>query len=255
MATCHRGSGQPLDEVTNMPRKEQPVVDTNVELQEDPHSKDADQFEDLEHDLCHHIHAEEREPTESLHCIESELQGLSISLNASAPTEPLKEVWKHYMDTLCSAQKQTNFTTLLLQDISIFTGQETTLLEDWLTDIETVADLTSERQTKLAQAKSKDLTHTLISEALTSGKSWDKIKDLLRLKICNSDIHTSILLCKCRFLILFLYMNQKVFLTNRIIFVERDKLLTGYSCLPQVQKKMFFKTILYKHEVYQKMFI
>ena len=45
-------------------------------------------------------------------------------------------------------------------------------------------------RTKLAQAKSKGLTHTLITEALTSCKCWDDIKDLLCLKICNSDIHT-----------------------------------------------------------------
>ena len=55
-------------------------------------------------------------------------------------------------------------------------------------DIETVADLTDESRTKLAQAKSKHLTHTLITEALTSGKCWEEIKDLLHLKICNSDI-------------------------------------------------------------------
>ena len=29
-------------------------------------------------------------------------------------------------------------------------------------------------------------------EALTSGKCWEEIKDLLHLKICNSDIHTSV---------------------------------------------------------------
>ena len=58
--------------------------------------------------------------------------------------------------------------------------------------IEIVADLTAESQTKLAQAKSKGLTHTLITEAITSGKPWDDIKDVLQLKICSSDIHTSI---------------------------------------------------------------
>ena len=31
----------------------------------------------------------------------------------------------------------------------------------------------------------------LISEALNLDKSWDEIKDLLHLKICNLDIHTS----------------------------------------------------------------
>ena len=44
-----------------------------------------------------------------------------------------------------------------------------------LVDIETAADLTAETQTKLAQAKSKGLTHTLITEAVTSGKSLDNI--------------------------------------------------------------------------------
>ena len=49
-----------------------------------------------------------------------------------------------------------------------------------------------ESRTKLAQAKSKGLTHTLITEGLTSGKCWDDIKDLLHLKLCNLDIHTSV---------------------------------------------------------------
>ena len=53
---------------------------------------------------------------------------------------------------------KTNFTNSLLQDISIFTGYDTTLLEDWLIDIETANDLTMESRTKLAQAKLKGLT-------------------------------------------------------------------------------------------------
>ena len=50
-------------------------------------------------------------------------------------------------------------------------------------DIETAADLTAESRTKLGEGKSKGLTCTLITEAITSGKSWDNIKDLLQLKI------------------------------------------------------------------------
>ena len=96
------------------------------------------------------------------------------------------------MDILCTAQKQTNFTNTLLQDITIFNGNDTTQLEDWLVDIETAANLSGESRTKLAQAKSKGLTHTLITEALTSGKCWDDITDLLCLKICNCDIHTPV---------------------------------------------------------------
>ena len=59
-------------------------------------------------------------------------------------------------------------------------------------EIETVAHLSVESQTGLALAKSKGLTHTLITEALTSGKCLDDIKDILHLKLCNSDIHTSV---------------------------------------------------------------
>ena len=47
--------------------------------------------------------------------------------------------------------------------------------------------------------------------------------------------------CKCRFLILFLYMNQRVFSLTGLFFVKRNKLLTGYSWLHQVLKKMSFK--------------
>ena len=92
-------------------------------------------------DLCQ---AGEGQPLEALNCIECELQRLSISLCPSAPPEPLGDMLKHYTDTLCSAQKWTNFTASLLQDIPIFTGHDPTLLEDWLVDIETDADQTSE---------------------------------------------------------------------------------------------------------------
>ena len=63
---------------------------------------------------------------ETLNHIENELQRLSISLNPPAPTEPLGEVIKHYMNTLCSAQKQTNLTNFLLQDMPVFNGHDTT---------------------------------------------------------------------------------------------------------------------------------
>ena len=143
-------------------------------------------------DLCQHIQAGEGQPSEDLNCIEHKLQRLSISHCPSAPLEPLEDVLKQSIDTLCSAQNQTNFTNTLIQDITIFNGNDATQLEDWLVDIETAADLAAESRTTLAQAKSKGLTHTLITEALTSGKFWEDIKDLLHLKICNPDIHTSV---------------------------------------------------------------
>ena len=113
-------------------------------------------------------------------------------LNPPAPIETLRDLIKHYTNTLSSAQKQTNLTNALLQDILVFNGHDATQLEDWLVDIEAAADLTAESRTKLAQAKSKGLTCTLMSEAITSGNSWDHIKDVLQLNICNCDIHTSI---------------------------------------------------------------
>ena len=55
---------------------------------------------------------------------------------------------------------------------------------------ETAADLKDESQAKLAKAKSRGLSHTLVTEAINSGKSWEEIKDILQLKLCNANIHT-----------------------------------------------------------------
>ena len=108
------------------------------------------------------------------------------------PLEPVEEVLHQYTNTLCNAQKNMSFVNSLLQDITILNGNDSSQLEDCLTDIETTSDLTGKSRTKLAQAKSKGLIRTLISEALTSNKTWDEIKDILHLKICNSDIHMSV---------------------------------------------------------------
>ena len=80
----------------------------------------------------------------------------------------------------------------MLQDIPTLNGNDSSQLGDWLTDIETASKLTGKSRTKLAQAKSKGLVRTLILEALTLHKTREEIKDSLHLKLCNSDIHTSI---------------------------------------------------------------
>ena len=67
----------------------------------------------------------------------------------------------------------------ILQDIPVFNEHDTTKLEDWLTDIATAADLTSESRERLAKAKSRGLIHIIVTEAITLNKSWDEIKDLL----------------------------------------------------------------------------
>ena len=180
--------------------------DTDVDILHNFHHEDTDDFENTEQenhtslaaitreldDLHHRVQAGEGQPTEALHCIECKIQRLSIALCPSAPLEPLNDILKQHMDTLCSAQKQTNFTNTLIQDISIFNGNDSTQLEDWLMDIETAPDLSDESRTTLAQARSKGLTHTLITEALNLGMCWDEIKDILHLKLCNTDINTSV---------------------------------------------------------------
>ena len=114
------------------------------------------------------------------------------TLTLCPPSEPIEEVLERYTDTLCNAHKKTSLGSSLLQDISTLNGQDSSQLEDWLTDIEMASELTGESRTKLAQAKSRGLVRTLISEALTSQKTWEEIKDSLCLKISNTDIHTSI---------------------------------------------------------------
>ena len=52
---------------------------------------------------------------------------------------PIEEVLDKYTGTLCTAQKETFLESSLLQDIPILNGQDSSQLEDWLTDIETVS--------------------------------------------------------------------------------------------------------------------
>ena len=130
------------------------------------------------------------EPREAIHEIEQRLNNLTLTLRHQ--NTPLKNVLDRYTETLCTAQKKTSLESSLLQDIPILNGQDSSQLEDWLTDIETASELTGKGRTKLAQAKSRGLVRTLITEALLAQKSWEKIKDSLHLKISNADIHTSI---------------------------------------------------------------
>ena len=100
--------------------------------------------------------------------MEQKLNQLTLTLHP--PSEPIEEVLGKYMDTLCNAQKKTSLESSLLQDIPTLNGQDSSQLEDWLTDIETASKLTGERRTKLAQAKSRGLVRTLL-RALTSQKN------------------------------------------------------------------------------------
>ena len=68
---------------------------------------------------------------------------------------------------------------LITARYSCFNEHDSIKLEDWLTDIEMAADLTSESRARLAKVKSRGLTCTLGTEAITLNKSWDEIKNLL----------------------------------------------------------------------------
>ena len=144
---------------------------------------------EMEH-LKQVIEDRDNDPREAIHELEQRLNRLTLTLCHS--DGPIENVLDKYTKTLCTAQKKTSLESSLLQDIPTLNGQDSSQLEDWLTDIETASELTGESRTKIAQAKSKGLVRTLISEALTTQKNWEEIKDSLQLKISNADIHTSI---------------------------------------------------------------
>ena len=198
MATHYGGIGKPLENNSNL-------QDTKAGTQ-DEYQTDINDLENIEPDhqaglrdltceieqLWQTVKASNNDPIDAICHLECKLSQLALTLCPSTPLEPIKEVLHQYTNTLCNAQKKTSFVNSLLQDITILNGNNSSQLEDWLTDIETASDLTGKSRTKLAQAKSKGLIRTLVSEALTSNKTWDQIQDSLCLKICNSDIHTSI---------------------------------------------------------------
>ena len=184
MATCYSGVG-----------------DTSME---DPETQDVDNtsqddFQDeniVQNLLCkteclkQAIEDRDNDPREAIQQLEQRLNRLTLTLHPSS--DPIEQVLGKYTETLCTTQKKTSLENSLLQDIPTLNGQDSSQLEDWLIDIETASELTGESRTKIAQAKSKGLVRTLISEALTAQKTWEEIKDSLQLKISNGDIHTSI---------------------------------------------------------------
>ena len=166
----------------------------NPETQDiDNVSEDESQDEDLIRQLIHEtvnlkqfVEDKNNEPREAIHDIEQRLNDLTLALHCQ--NTPIENVLDRYTKTLSMAQKKSS----LLQDIPILNGQDSSQLEDWLTDIETASELTNKSRTKLAQAKSRGLVRTLITKALIAQKSWDEIKDSLHLKMSNADIYTSI---------------------------------------------------------------
>ena len=115
------------------------------------------------------IEDRDNDPREAIHELEQRLNRLTLTLCHSDIT--IENMLDRYSKTLCTAQKKTSLESSLLQDIPTLNGQDSSQIEDWFMDIETASELTSESRTKLAQAKSKGLVRTLISEALTAQKN------------------------------------------------------------------------------------
>ena len=107
--------------------------------------------------------------------MEQKLNQLTLTLHP--PSEPIEEVLDKYTDTLCNAQKKISLESSLLQDIPTLNGQDSSQLEDWLTDIETASELTGESRTKLAQAKIKRISVNINIRSLNFPKKlWGKIR-------------------------------------------------------------------------------
>ena len=136
MATHCRGAGQLLDRDTAHHGQ-------NTDILSDYHHEDKDNFENAEqethtnlatltqdlNDLCHRALAGEGQPMEAIHYIECKLHRLSLALCLSALLEPLDDVRKQYIETLCSAQRQMTFMNTLIQDLCTFSGSNSPQLE------------------------------------------------------------------------------------------------------------------------------
>ena len=162
MATCYGGIGD-----TSMENPETQDMDND--------SQDNFQEENIIQQLIckmeqlrQTVEDRDNDPRDAIHQLEQKLNQLTLTLHP--PSEPIEEVLDKYTDTLCNAQKKTSLESSLLQDIPTLNGQDSSQLEDWLTDIETTSELTGESRTKLAHIKSRGLVRTFISEALTLQK-------------------------------------------------------------------------------------
>ena len=138
------------------PMENQKIQD--VDNVSEDESQDEDLIRQLLHETAHlkqFVEDRDNEPREAIHDLEQRLNELTLTL--CHPDIPIENVLDRYTETLCTAQKKTSLESSLLQDIPIFNGQDSSQLEDWLTDIETASELTGKSRTKLAQAKSRGL--------------------------------------------------------------------------------------------------
>ena len=163
MATCYGGMG---DTSFENPETQDIDSDSQENYQEE---NIIQQLICKTEQLRQTVEDKDIDPRDAIHQLEQKLNQFTLTL--CPPSEPIEEVLDKYTDTLCNTQKKTSLESSLLQDIPTLNGQDSLQLEDWPTDIEMGSELTGESRTKLAQAKSRGLVRTLISEALTAQKN------------------------------------------------------------------------------------
>ena len=171
MAKCYGGVGN-----TSMEDPKIQVLD-NTSQDDFPNENIVQNLLCKTEHLKQAVEDRDNDPRDAIQQLEQRLNRLTLTPCLSS--DPIEQVLGKYTETLCTAQKKTSLKSSLIQDIPTLNGQDSSQLEDWLTDIETASELIGESRTKIAQAKSKELVRTLISEALTAQKTWEEIKDSL----------------------------------------------------------------------------
>ena len=88
---------------------------------------------DLTHEieqLRQTIEVNDNDPMYAISHLKCKLNQLAITLHLATPVEAIGEVLNKYTHTLCDAQKKTSLESLLLQDITILNGNDSSQLED-----------------------------------------------------------------------------------------------------------------------------
>ena len=116
MATCHRGTEQPLDRDTT-------AHGHDTDIHSNYHHDEKDNFENVEHenhttlktltrdldDLWHRVETAEGQLMEAINHLKCELHRLSLALHSSAPPEPLDDVLQQYHGDLMFCHKVDHF--------------------------------------------------------------------------------------------------------------------------------------------------
>ena len=187
-ATHNRGAGHPLDRGINLNAEDPEATDIDNEIThssdatvalggpkaeghpEDPVYSNHDKLMALTREINDSMSRAWRSTTSR----EFGLQRMwnAKSLNSTSSTTSTHTYWTlRRSDTPIHKHcvyytKRNKHNQLITTGYSCFNEYDSTKLEEWLTGIETAADLTNESWAKLAKAKSRGLTCLLVTEAI-----------------------------------------------------------------------------------------